>query len=111
MNVPNVNDPQLAEYLRDVEDRLRAIEDAQAARDPMIACGISINTPITDGREHVGRLSDVFEHGSKAVDAHKKNILRLKSEIEVQDARGHAGVERHVVLDDSLTGYATPAFI
>lgn len=111
MNMPDVNDPELAAFLKDVNDRLIRLEEGQASRDPELGYGISINTPITDGREHVGRLSDVFEHGSKAIASHQKDILRLRSEIEIQDKRGRAGVEKHVVLDDALEGYATPAFI
>lgn len=111
MNVPDINDPGLAAYLKDLNDRVIALEEGQPARDPALGYGISINAPITDGREHVGRLSDIFEHGSKAIEGHQKDILRVKSEFEIQDARGRAGVERHVVLDDSLEGFATPAFI
>lgn len=107
----NTGNPVLEAFLMKLDERIRALEIGQACRDPRIAHFVGINTPIIDGFGNAGKLSDVFVLGGTALGAHKKHILRIRDEIEIQDKRGRAGVEKHVVLDEDLEGYATPAFI
>ena len=102
---------QLEAYLLQVEQRMQSLEEGQACRDPQLTNGFGINTPIIDGQGNVGRLSDLFVLGGTALGDDRKQVLRLRDEIEIQDRRGKSGVEKHVVLEEALKGFATPAFI
>lgn len=92
---------QMAQKIREQDERITKLEEQLAALSPRAGMKGGMFVPLTD-REHVGYLADIFEHGSKAIETHKRNALCRRAQRSYHiDPSGRIGRDQKVVVEDS----------
>lgn len=93
---------QLINIVADMNRRMLALEEQIQAVMPSSGEKLMLDHPVVDGM-HAGRLSDVFEHGSKSpFDEQQQSILCDKAQAHYHiDPSGRIGRDQKVIVEDS----------